>query len=208
MAAYQVQIEPSGYTSGAVGFIEPIAYASTQESGEENRENFLIEPVAALISSTPASRRRPRAYRHQIRGIPRGQYPGKLHRAGKQTGRHEGVSGDVETPGVGQCPRDVHHWAYQRCRVQRECGSQAEWRSSPSRTSRSEIVVLPDLAALMAGLNGAEVGPRAQRSISTATASTTRPTYYSPSTWPTKSFSATPRKNVRGVPTGCHGSTC
>ena len=157
LAAYQVQIEPSGYTSGAVGFIEPIAYASTQESGEENRENFLIDRsrpdfihagrddalvltdtrsegyrgASILVSSTgPVSKQDgTKAYLATL----------KLLVSDNARGTFTiGLINDVESSGM----RIASGMAIE-----------------PVAYEPLRIVVLPDLAALMAGLNGAESVP-------------------------------------------------
>lgn len=43
LAAYQVQLDPAGFSSGPVGEVKPIDYDVTRQAGEENKANCFID---------------------------------------------------------------------------------------------------------------------------------------------------------------------
>ncbi|MBU0717995.1 MAG: hypothetical protein KJ749_07090 [Planctomycetes bacterium] len=52
LAAYQAQLEPTSFSSGSLGFIEPVEYEARQESEQNNPENcFLTETHPRFVHS-------------------------------------------------------------------------------------------------------------------------------------------------------------
>ena len=68
VAAYQVQLDPAGFSSGPAGHIEPIDYRNTQQAGEENNANCFIDKehpryLHAGLQNLPLTDTRSEGYR-------------------------------------------------------------------------------------------------------------------------------------------------